>query len=164
MRKRLGALFLMLSLAAGLASAEQPLYVLTAPTPTEKIGCWADRYNKYDTIVGYSVLGDFFLRASENNEYAVLHPFAKTIKSYGVFPNPFAFEKAVLRNAGFVQQVLRADHVAEVRNLVGPIQKNEVFIPKPYPFVGGSDKPETYGKGDVWVFMDIVAQMQGLCD
>jgi hypothetical protein len=164
MRKKLGALGLALSLAADFAAAEQPLYVLTSPTPSEEIGCWADHFAKYDTIVGYSVLGHFFLRSSKDNEYAVLHPFKKAAKSYGVFPNAFAFEKAVLRNAGFAEQVLRPDHVAAVRQVVGPIKKNEVFIPMPYPFIGGSDKPETYGKGDVWVFMDIVAQMQGLCD
>lgn len=164
MRRTLATLCLALSLASGSAAAEQPLYVLTSPTPSEELGCWADRFAKYDTIVGYSVLGHFFLRSSADNEYAVLHPFRKSAKAYGVFPNAFAFEKAVLRNAGFVEQVLRPEHVAAVRELVGPIKKNEVFIPKPYPFVGGSDKPETYGKGDVWVFMDIVAQMQGICD
>lgn len=164
MRKLLQAVFLSLSLLAGFAAADQPLYVLTVPTPTEEIGCWADHFEKYDTIVGYSVLGHFFLRSSRDNEYAVLHPFKKAAKSYGVFPNAFAFEKAVLRNAGFAEQVLRSDHVAEVRKVVGPIKKEQVFIPKPYPFLGGSDKPETYSKGNVWVFMDIVAQMQGLCD
>ena len=42
-----------------------------------------------------------------------------------------------------------------------PLKPGQVYIAKPYPFLGGSEAPETYGQGDVWVFLDIVAQAHG---
>lgn len=32
-------------------------------------------------------------------------------------------------------------------------------MPVPYPMLGGSGAPETYDKGNVWVFLDIVGQL-----
>jgi hypothetical protein len=158
---------LLISLAAFIMSttaSAQSAYVLTKPKPTTALECWHTHYKKFDTIVGYSNLGHFFLRASSNNEYIVLHPFKKAAKSYGVFANVAAFEKDLLKEPGFASFVLRPDHVETIKKRLGPLKENEVYIPTPYPSLGGSEKPETYSKGDVWVFMDIVAQMHGLCD
>ena len=52
-------------------------------------------------------------------------------------------------------------HVEKIRQLKGPLKPGQVYIAKPYPFLGGSEAPETYGQGDVWVFLDIVAQAHG---
>lgn len=143
--------------------AEAALYDLIPPVASEKLACWAEHYPSYKEIVGFSVLGNFFLRDPASNDYIVLHPFKKAAKSYGKFSNVAEFEKKVLNEPGFVEYVLRPDHVKLVRDRVGPLKENEVYIPEPYPFIGGSDAPKTYSKGDVWVFMLIVAQMHGLC-
>jgi hypothetical protein len=144
------------------ASADE-LYFLTPPASAQKISCWASHFPKYDTIIGYSVLGHFFLRASADNEYIVLHPFKKAAKSYGEFASAMAFESKVLKDDGFAAYVLRPSHVAEIKKTVGSLSEGEVYIPEPYPFLGGSDRPETYSKGNVWVFMNIVGQFHGLC-
>jgi hypothetical protein len=146
----------------GSASAES-LYVLIPPTSSSKIDCWAEHFQKFDTIVGYSNLGHFFLRASSDNQYIVLHPLKKAAKSYGVFESVLAFENTILKEPGFSIYVLRSEHIALIQKRIGPLKNDEVYIPVPYPFIGGSDKPETYSKGNVWVFMNIVSQMQGLC-
>ena len=156
-------LSLFFALPTSMASAHA-LYTLIPPTSSSEIGCWEAHFSRYDSIVGYSNLGHFFLRASANNEYIVLHPFKKAAKSYGVFPTVADFEKQVLKDAGFTEYVLRADHMFAIQRRLGALKKNEIYIPQPYPLIGGSDKPETYSKGNVWVFMDIVAQMQGICD
>lgn len=161
MRSKL--LMLLFSVLFGSAVSAQSLYVVISPVPASKIGCLAKHFQKYDSIVGYSSLGHFFLRASTDNEYIVLHPFKKAAKSYGVFPNTKTFENKILKDEGFAEYVLRPEHVRKIQERLGPLKKDEIFIPRPYPFLGGSDKPETYGKGNVWVFVDIVAQMQGLC-
>ena len=157
-------LTLVFSLGAASAAAADTLYTLTAPLPATKLECWSRHFKKYDEIVGYSKLGHFFLRARAIDEYIVLHPFSKGAKSYGVFPSVARFEEKVLKDPGFAGYVLRADHVAQVRKRAGPLKTEELYIPEPYPFLGGSGEPSTYGKGNVWVFMHIVAQMQGLCD
>ena len=152
-----------LTSASGPAASAQALYSLIPPAPTSRIGCWRQHFPKYDTIVGYSDLGHFFLRASTDNEYIVLYPFKKAAKSYGIFAATQDFEDSVLKEVGLSEYVLRSDHVSAIRNRLGLLEKEDIYIPHPYPFLGGSDKPETYAKGNVWVFMDIVARMQGLC-
>lgn len=37
-------------------------------------------------------------------------------------------------------------------------------MPSPYPLLGGCEHPGANEKGNIWMFMGIVAQMQGLCD
>jgi hypothetical protein len=145
------------------AASAQAVYVLIPPKPMSELECWDKQFKKFDTIVGYSNLGHFFMHASKRNEYAVLHPFKKAAKSYGVFASTAAFEKDLLKDPGFAEYVLRPEHVALVKKRVGALKSGEIYIPAPYPFLGGSEKPETYSKGDVWVFMNIVAQMHGLC-
>ncbi|PSK26501.1 T6SS immunity protein Tdi1 domain-containing protein, partial [Nocardia seriolae] len=44
-------------------------------------------------------------------------------------------------------------------SVVAVLGPDQVYIPTPYPFLGGTKAPETYEIGDVWVFLDIVAQM-----
>lgn len=164
MLRKLRALLTAMLAAISSSGYAQAVYVLTDPVPAAKIGCWARHFPKYDQIVGYSNLGHFFLRASKDNEYIVLHPFKKAAKSYGQHSSNAAFENEVLKDPGFADYVLRPDHVAAIRKRLGPLKAGEIYIPQPYPFIGGSDEPDTYAKGNVWVFADIVAQMQGLCD
>ena len=161
LRKLLALVFFLCIAAPAFADT---LYTLTAPLPARKLECWHRHFKKYDEIVGYSRLGHFFLRARASDEYIVLHPLLKGAKSYGVFPSVARFEDQVLKAPDFVDYVLRSEHVVQVRKRVGPLKTEEIYIPRPYPFLGGSGEPVTYGKGDVWVFMYIVAQMQGLCD
>ena len=140
------------------------LYTLLTDTPASRLGSWARHEPQYDQIMGYSHLGHFFMRASDDGQCLVLHPFKKAAKSYGAFPSATAFEAAILKDAGFAEYVLRPDHVAALLRLLGPLGQDEIYIPQPYPFVGGTDAPDSYSKGNVWVFMDIVAQMQGMDD
>jgi hypothetical protein len=144
-------------------AANVPLYVLV-DQPTTDLGCWEPHFRRYDRIVGHSVLGHFFLRSTANNEYLVLHPFLKAGKSYGTFATPQEFEKQLLQEPSFQAFVLRPEHVQAVHQRVGVLEPDQIYIPKPYPMIGGSDAPETYGKGDVWVFMDIVSGFHGLCE
>lgn len=135
-----------------------PLYRLISPESHEIIGSWAEAFPAYSEVVGYSSLGHFFLHAPSSNEYAVLYPFKAAAKSYGEYGSTPAFEEAVLRDPGFEAYVLCADHVRLIAERVGPLGEDEVYIPQPYPTLGGSEAPETYGKGNVWVFADLVAQ------
>lgn len=154
---------LLASLISVGACAQGP-YVLTLPLPAKRLGCWTSHFPEHNEIVGYSSLGHFFLRSKASKDYIVLHPYRKAAKSYGAFDSVRAFQKAVLDDEGFSAYVLRPDHVAEISRRLGALKKDEVYIPAPYPFLGGSEQPDSYDKGNVWMFMDVVAQMQGLCD
>jgi len=92
----------------------------------------------------------------------VLHPFKGAAKSYGKHATIADFEQQVLREPGFESYVLRPAHIQVLAKRLGPLKDEEIYIPTPYPFLGGSDAPETYDKGNLWVFTHIVAQMGGL--
>jgi len=137
-------------------------YRIFSSRSSQEIARWAKEFPDFREIVGYSLLGHFFLRNPDSQEYIVLHPFKGAAKSYGVHASVEDFEKNVLNEPGFSLYVLRPDHVSEICNLLGPLEEDEIYIPEPYPFLGGTQAPETYSKGNVWVFMDIVGQRGGL--
>lgn len=139
-------------------------YRVIAPRSSQAIGPWAKAFPDYPEIVGYSYLGHFFLRDPGSNDYIVLHPFKWAARSYGSHASVEDFERDVLKEPGFSLYVLRSDHVAEIHRRLGDPAEDEIYIPEPYPFLGGTEAPETYATGNVWVFMDIVAQMGGLED
>jgi hypothetical protein len=138
------------------------LYHLITPRSHEVLGPWASEFPAYTEVVGYSSLGHLLLRDPVVKDYAVLHPFKSAAKSYGSYASIAEFEKSILCEAGFVDYVLRREHVQAVAKRLGHLKAEEVYIPQPYPILGGSDVPETYGKGNVWVFASIVAQTVGL--
>ncbi|MDN3577779.1 DUF1851 domain-containing protein [Chitinimonas viridis] len=139
-----------------------PLYYLINPVSAEMLGPWEKHFPAFKQVIGYSSLGSFFLRNPNSNEYIVLHPYKGAAKSYGSHKSVNAFEKSVLKEPGFEEYVLRPDHVLAVSQVVGELPQGHIYIPQPYPFLGGSDAPETYNHGDVWVFSHIVAQMMDL--
>ncbi|MDO3647100.1 T6SS immunity protein Tdi1 domain-containing protein [Nocardia mangyaensis] len=122
---------------------------------------WAGQFPQFEAVVGYSDLGHVFL-AESGGEFAVLHPFTSSAKSYGRFPSIEEFADTVLRDPDFAAYVLLPDHVADICALLGPLGDDQVYIPEPYPFLGGSMEPATYTIGDVWTFLDLVAQFQGI--
>jgi hypothetical protein len=86
----------------------------------------------------------------------------KALKSYGVFASIPDFEEQTLKEENFVHYVLEPEHVSAVVEHVGALEPEQVYYPCPYPFIGGSDEPTTYSKGNVWVFADLVGQTHGI--
>lgn len=135
------------------------LYRLIDPASQDVLGPWAAQFPRYTHVIGYSSLGHVFLLDPAALDYAVLHPFKGAAKSYGRHASIAAFEKAVLREPGFEAHVLRPEHVQAIANRLGLLSGDEIYIPQPYPFLGGSEAPETYAKGGIWVFLHVVADM-----
>ncbi|MCF6226705.1 MAG: DUF1851 domain-containing protein [Xanthomonadales bacterium] len=138
------------------------MYELIEPETIDCIGCWEGNTQQFDMVVGYSLFGHILLFATESNEYAVLHPFRQSMKQYGAFENTESFENEVLKDEGFIEYVFEPEHLQLVSEHVGLLEKLEVYIPCPYPMVGGSCEPDTYSKGNVWVFIELVGQTHGL--
>lgn len=157
-----------LSAAAGGARAQAvdkatlPLYTLIRPRPAKTAAPrWAAKFRDFNEVVGYSALGHLFMHSTKSDSYAVIYPYQANGKNYGPFKSIQAFEQQILRDDYFDKVILLRDHVAQIRLLKGALGPEQVYIARPYPFLGGSEAPETYDKGDVWVFLDIVAQAQG---
>ena len=139
-------------------------YEIFKPIDTkEAISCWASSFPNYTEIIGYSSLGHVFMKSPSDNAYAVLHPFKKGAKSYGVFENTAQFEKQILQEESFQTFVLNLEHVEQIGKHLGPLKEEEIYIPHPYPFLGGDESIDSYSKGNVWVMLEIVGQFYDVC-
>lgn len=136
--------------------------LLPSPRPTTALGCWESQLPSFTHVVGYSWLGHIFLLNEETDEYAVLYPFRQAYKGYEMFNSLVEFESAVLKDEGFAEYVLKPDHQTAIRELVGPLNAEEIYIPLPYPFLGGTELPDIYSKGNVWTFAELVGMSHGL--
>lgn len=138
--------------------------LLNPPRPLSALGCWESQLPAFTHIVGYSGLGHFFLNNEETREYAVCYPYRQAYKSYGSFESIAAFEATVLLDPGFVEYVLKPEHQSAIRERIGALQAEEVYIAEPYPFLGGSEEADSYGRGNLWTFAELVGIAQGLDD
>ena len=135
--------------------------ILPSPKPISSLGCWESQLPHFTEVVGYSWLGHFFLKNAQTNEFAVLHPFRQAYKNYGNFKSVVEFELSVLADESFSEYVLKPKHQLAIKALIGELGQEEVYIPTPYPFLGGNEEPETYMKGNVWVFAELVGISHG---
>ncbi|MEI6893627.1 MAG: T6SS immunity protein Tdi1 domain-containing protein [Colwellia sp.] len=138
---------------------EQECYRIIEPISSDAIGHWIKDYPLYEQIIGYSNLGHIFLFSPSKSDYAVFYPFKAAAKSYGTFNSISEFEKEILQDEGFSQYVLNADHAQKISKAIGTLNENEVYIPKPYPFLGGDESADSYEKGNIWTMLDLVSQL-----
>ncbi|MGE3425113.1 MAG: T6SS immunity protein Tdi1 domain-containing protein [Dehalococcoidia bacterium] len=138
--------------------------MLEPPRSTEYLGSWENPLGQYREVVGYSYLGSLFVRDPVKREYLVLHPlnYGNNARRYGSFDSTAEFESAVLRDAAFVEEILRPLDLAELEQRLGSLGPNQVYFPVPYPLIGGSGELATFQKGNVWVFADLVGQTLGV--
>ncbi|NQZ32892.1 MAG: DUF1851 domain-containing protein [Oceanospirillaceae bacterium] len=154
---------LLLALNSGLSQGAENIYRLIEPQSSAAIGCWINDYQHYEKIVGYSNLGHIFLFNPSNNDYAVFYPFRGAAKSYGAFSSIKEFEESVLLDPGFLEYVLKPEQVQNIRNQLGALEGDDIYIPQPYPFLGGDQSVNSFTKGELWIMLDIVSQLREDC-
>ena len=136
--------------------------LIPIPRPVGDLGCWEAHLASFTHVVGYSGLGHFFLHDAATGDFAVLHPFKQSWKNYGPFETVAAFQATILDDEGFAEYVLRPRHQDTIRQRLGALREDQVYIPEPYPFLGGDETPESYSIGDVWTFAELVGLCHGL--
>jgi hypothetical protein len=146
-------------LAAEPASGSPGYHLLPSPRPVGDLPGWEGLHRSYTDVVGYSHLGHVFLHDRRQGTFGVLHPFRDAFKDYGRFDSLEHFDAMVLSDEGFDEFVLRRPHLDEVARRTGPLGPDQVYVPVPYPFLGGDESPDSYDRGDVWTFLRIVPQM-----
>jgi len=131
------------------------------------IGVWANHTGQYTEIIGYTILGSIILLSPETQEYLLLHPrmAGNNAKFYGEFDSIDEFENTILKDSDFHQACidpLTNDDIQNMINRLGQLENEECYYPCPDPAIGGSGKPETFNKGNVWISADISGQNRGL--
>ena len=121
------------------------------------LDAWATVTGDFDQIKGYSELGDIFLINSKTNEVGILLTMANAFHPMGYF-DWGKFEKEIIENTNFQEDVLHKSLIEEIRNHCGKLSNDQVYIATPFPCIGGSGAPETYKKGDLWVYLALSSQ------
>lgn len=132
--------------------------LLNPSASTRNLVQWHVAMTTADEIVGFTGLGDFFLRYSADDNFWILHPYSGELNHAGVFPMVSEFERSVLRDPSFVRDVLRLQLQNEVASRLGPLHGLEVYVAAPYPNFGGSGEPETFSTTDAWTFASLLGQ------
>lgn len=129
------------------------------PVPTaELMPEWPRLHEPYPLLHGFSRLGHVFLSDQAQQQWCVVYPLQGGSKSYTA-ASLAEFRRTVTEDADFQDWIFPSGVVRSVVERLGPIGPDEVYMPVPYPMLGGSGAPETYDKGNVWVFLDIVGQL-----
>jgi hypothetical protein len=135
--------------------------ILHEPTSVEELGCWSGVTNEFTEVLGYTNFGNFFLRNPDSKQIAILY----TIEPEVVPTNFIDIDellKAITDDKDIESELIRSSDTAMLIKRLGSLSEEEVFIPEPYPFLGGTGELESYSKGNVWVFADLVGQSQGI--
>jgi hypothetical protein len=129
------------------------------PAPTaEMMPTWPRLHQPYPLLHGFSRLGHVFLSDDNQQQFCAVYPLEGGSKGYAA-ASLAEFRRTVTDDPGFQAWIFPSGLVSSVVERLGPIGPEEVYMPVPYPMLGGSGAPETYSKGDVWVFLEIVGQL-----
>jgi len=129
------------------------------PYPISNLGDWEALAESNDLILGHSLFGDFFLMDSSTKQISLLYtmpPELVETQFFGIesFLND-CVEHPVIR-----EDLLNENKVDELINAIGDLKSGQVYIPEPYPFLGGDLSIKSYSKGDLSTFLSIIADLQ----
>ena len=135
--------------------------IFDIPEPISKLERWTGLASKFDQIIGFTFFGDFFLRNSETKQFAILYTIDPELVPLEIDKLDL-FEEQYLLHATPQETLLKPERIAAIERRIGKLAANQVYIPEPYPFLGGDCSVESYSKGDVWVYAELVGSMQGV--
>ncbi|HWE97871.1 MAG TPA: T6SS immunity protein Tdi1 domain-containing protein [Tepidisphaeraceae bacterium] len=131
------------------------------PRALEALGSWGKFVGRFSRVIGYSAFGDFILVDPESGEHAILLTMSAELEPTG-YVHTDEFTSVFMANPGIIEQIGKPALLAELEHRLGPLASEEVYFPVPYPFLGGSGTPETFDRGNVWTFAELVGQSHGL--
>lgn len=127
-----------------------------------ELGCWAEVAGGFSQVAGYTAFGNFFLVDPDTQQFAVLYTIAPELVPTQFFGDE-SFRTGFLTDSGIIAHLGRPDDLAVLETRLGKLGADEVFVPCPYPFLGGKTRDlDSYQKVNVWTFVDLVGQMQGV--
>lgn len=122
---------------------------------------WATIANDFDELVGYTYLGDVFLRNSKTGQFSILFTIGPELVPLDIH-SLVEFEKSFLTHPEAVRTILQREKIDLIENRLGKLAEDEIYIPVPFPFMGGDRSIGSYKKGKFFTFLDLVGGLQGL--
>jgi hypothetical protein len=116
---------------------------------------------RFSQVAGHTSFGDIFLLDPDSGQYAVLCPLTGQRFPTSCYDRE-SFVSSFLADPDIIERFSRPADEKKLRRRLGPVGNEEVYIPCPYPFVGGSGELSTYQKGGLWEFIELVGLFRGL--
>jgi hypothetical protein len=137
-------------------------FILEEPLPVDYcLGCWAKHMGRFSQVAGHTSFGDVFLLDPDTGQYAVLTPITGERFPTDIYDRDRLLNE-FLTDPGIIERFARPDDVAKLKKRLGPLKKEEVYLPAPLPGLGGSGALSEYTKGGVWTFIEMVGLFRGL--
>jgi len=122
---------------------------------------WAAVAHDYDELVGYTHLGDVFLRNSRTGQFSILFTIDPELVTLDI--HSFSeFENSFLSHPETIRTILQKQKVDLIEGRLGKLEDNEIYIPVPFPFMGGDRSIESYKKGGLFTYLDLVGGLQDI--
>lgn len=138
---------------------ETPYHLFSIPIPRARLDRWEHMTSGFDEVVGYSLLGDVFLRNTQTGQFAVLFTVNPELVPLDFYDRK-SFLEEYLEHPIVQEKVLKADRINQIRERIGGLGQEQVYIPEPYRFLGGDEAVESYSKGNLWNYLELVGAFQ----
>lgn len=122
---------------------------------------WATIAKDFDELVGYTYLGDVFLRNSQTGQFSVLFTTGPELVTLDIH-SLSEFEKTFLSHPEAVRTILQKEKLELIKDRLGELAEGEIYIPVPFPFMGGDRSVASYKKGSFFTFLELIGGLQGL--
>jgi hypothetical protein len=134
-------------------------YKLTNEIVSEVAPEWSQFVGRFQKIWAYNFFGDLFLQDPENNDIAILYTVSPEL-----IPTRYSsvsiFIEEVFSDPEYSDELLQPKKSSALINRLGSLNELEVYIAEPYLFLGGDGSIESYSSGNIWVYLDIIGQLQ----
>ena len=133
--------------------------IFDEPQPISVFGDWQLMAGSYDSVLGYSLFGDLFLMNNATGQTSILYvmpPELVDMQFFGIE----SFLHDCISHEVIKEDVLCEDKVDRVRANIGELGEGQIYIPEPYPFLGGDLSVESYSKGGLFTFLSLIGNLQ----
>jgi len=135
------------------------LYIPVNELVSDVASVWSSFADRFQKIWGHNAYGDLFLQDPENSDIAILYTINPEL-----IPTRYSsiqvFEEEILSEPEYAEELIQPDKTEAIIERLGPLKEAEVYIANPYQFLGGDGSPESYSIGNIWVYLDLIGQLQ----
>jgi len=120
---------------------------------------WVGIAGHFDELAGYTYLGDVFLRNSKTGQFSILFTIGPELVPLDI--HSFSeLEKSFLSHPEAIRTIFQKEELDLIEARLGNLADDEIYIPVPFPFMGGDRSIGSYKRGNLFTYLDLVGGLQ----
>lgn len=131
--------------------------------PIDQAGEWKRMAGRFNCIAGYTFLGDLILFNSETHQFALLFTINPELAPLDFYDFD-QFVDGYLGHEKVRRHVLQVEKVQKIQDRIGELGSDQIYIAEPYQFLGGDCSVNSYSKGNIWIYLRIIGDLQGVSE